>query len=274
MRLSLFVFLATNLFAQWLDYIPSKTPRTRDGKPNLSAPAPRLNGKPDLSGVWKTDSPPPGENERLFGDRMIAASVLGDDARTFSKYFINILIDFPPDQSPMRPATEAIFQRNRQASAENPTTNCLPQGILRSDVHPYPFKIIQTPDLVTVLSEADFSFRQIYLDGRKLPVDPLPSWLGYSIAKWEGDTLVIDSAGFLDKSWLDAAGHPHSDGMRVQERFHRRDFGHMDSQITVDDPAMYTKPIIVKATYTIEPADSLLEYICAENEKDLGHLRK
>lgn len=266
--------LAVNVSAQWLDYIPAKTPRTRDGKPNLSAPAPRANGKSDLSGVWKTDPPPPGENERLFGERMLAASVIGDDARTFSKYFINLLVDFAPDQSPMRPSAAPLFDKNRQTASENPSANCLPQSLPRSDLHTYPFKIIQTPDLVTFLYEADFSFRQIYMDGRKLPVDPIPTWLGYSVAKWEGDTLVIDSAGFVDKGWLDAAGHPHSDRMRIQERFHRRDFGHMEAQITVDDPGMYTKPILVKATYTLEPADSLLEYICPENEKDLDHLKK
>lgn len=157
MRLTLFVVLATNLSAQWLDYIPSGTPRMRDGKVNLSAPVPRANGKPDLSGVWKIDQAPPRENERLFGERMIAASVIGDDARTFPKYFLNLLVDYPPDQAPIRPAAAQIFDRNRQMASENPSANCLPQSIPRADLHISPFKIIQAANLVTILYELDFT---------------------------------------------------------------------------------------------------------------------
>jgi hypothetical protein len=262
--------------AQWLNYPSPKTPRTPDGKPNLSAPAPRINGKTDLSGVWRTALAPPGENERLFGSVVSDYVVPGDDPRTFSKYFMNILVDFKPEDSPMRPATAKLYERNlSRRGTDNPATLCLPQGIPRADIFSYaPFKIIQTPDMVLVLYEVDNTHRQIYTDGRKLPSDPEPAWLGYSIGKWDGDTLVVDTAGFNDRSWLDSMGHPHSDAMRIEERFHRRDFGHMDLALTVDDPKMYTRPFTIHETETILPDSDILETVCNENEKDRAHIGK
>ena len=260
--------------AQWLNYPTPGTPRTRDGKPNLSAKTPRAsNGKPDLSGVWQTEFAPPGEIERLFGD-FSAFVVPGDDPRTFSKYFINILADFKPEEAPLRPETAQLFRKNAESGARNnPSALCLPQGIVRADILSYsPFKIIQNPGLIAILYEVDTTFRQVYTDGRKLPVDPQPAWLGYSVGHWEGDTLVVDTAGLNDKSWLDAFGHPHSEDLRIQERFHRRDFGHMDLQITIEDLKMYTKPFTIKVTEVLVPDSDILEYICTENEKDQSHL--
>ena len=123
-----------------------------------------------------------------------------------------------------------------------------------------------------MLYEQDTSFRQIFIDGRKLPADLQPAWLGYSVGKWDGDTLVVDTAGFNDRSWLDAFGHPHSESMRVTERFHRRDFGHMEVQITVDDPTMYTKPFTIKINQRLLPDTDLIESFCLENEKDRAHI--
>jgi hypothetical protein len=123
-----------------------------------------------------------------------------------------------------------------------------------------------------MMYEADNSRRQIYTDGRKLPVDPNPAWMGYSIGHWEGDTLVVDSAGFTDNVWIDAVGHPVSEALRVQERFERRDFGHMDLQIIITDPKMYTKPIAFKVTELLVPDSDILEYLCDENEKDRAHM--
>src|SRR5215470_11588719 len=259
--------------AQWLNYPSPGTPRTRDGKPNLSAKTPRAsNGKPDLSGVWQTELAPPGENERLFGDVFQYAVVPADDPRTFSKYFLNVLADFKPEEAPIRPEAAALTRRNAQSARDNPSSKCLPQGIVRADVLSYnPFKIIQTPGVTAILYEVDDMFRQVYTDGRKLPVDPQPAWLGYSVGKWEGDTLVVDSAGFNDRSWLDASGHPHSEELRIQERFHRRDFGHMDLQLTIDDPKMYTRPFTIKVTEVLVPDSDILEYVC-ENEVDRAHL--
>ncbi len=246
-------------------------PRTRDGKPNLTAPAPHApDGKPDLSGVWQTELTPPSESPLGKADYFV---VPGDDPRTFSKYFWNILADFKPEESPLRPEAAELLRKNR-ATAITPTSKCLPPSIPAADMLSYyPFKIIQTKGVTMVLYEAWNSYRQIYTDGRKLPADPNPSWLGYSVGRWEGDTFVVDAAGFNDKARLDGGGHPRSEALRLQERFHRRDFGHMDVRITVDDPKLYTKPFTVKVTEVLLPDSDVLETICSENEKDLAHLK-
>lgn len=263
--------------AQWLNYPTPGTPRTRDGKADLFGKTPRAsNGKPDLSGVWRTEYAPPGENERIFGASVKDYAVLGDDPRTFSKYYLNILVDFKPEDAPIRPEAAAAAQRNQdKRGTVSPTARCLPQGLPRADIFGYaPFKIIQTPGIVAVLYEIDNTHRQIYTDGRKLPVDPQPAWSGYSVGRWEGDTLIVDAAGFNDRTWLDSFGHPHSEDLRIQERFHRRDFGHMDLTVTIDDPKMYTRPFTVKVTEVLLPDSDILESICNENEKDRGHLEK
>jgi hypothetical protein len=269
----LFTGAVVSAHAQWLNYPSPGTPRTRDGKPNLSAKTPRAsNGKPDLSGVWQTELSPPGEIDRLFGNELKAFVVPGDDPTTFSKYFLNILADFKPEQAPIRPAAAELARKNAASARDNPSSKCLPQGIVRADVLSYnPFKIIQTPGVTAILYEVDNMFRQVYTDGRKLPADPQPAWLGYSVGKWEGDTLVVDSVGFNDRSWLDAFGHPHSEDLRIQERFHRRDFGHMDLQLTIDDPKMYTRPFTINVTEVLIPDSDILEYVC-ENETDQAHL--
>jgi hypothetical protein len=149
----------------------------------------------------------------------------------------------------------------------------MPLGIpLVDDFSFAPFKIIQTPGLIVMLYEVDSTHRQVYTDGRKLPADPQPAWLGYSVGKWEGDTLVVDTAGFNDKSWLDAFGHPHSEALRIQERFRRRDFGHMEVQVTIDDPKTFTKPFTIKFNDLLLPDTDILESFCTENEKDRPHL--
>jgi hypothetical protein len=262
--------------AQWLDYPTPGTPRTHDGKPNLSAKTPRAsNGKPDLSGVWRTEFAPAGEIERLFGFSKDFA-VPGDDPRTFSRYSFNILADFKPEEVPLRPEVADLLRRNAEKrGAISPDARCLPLGLPRADLFNYaPFKIIQTPGLIAVLYEADDTHRQIYTDGRKLPVDPQPAWMGYSVGKWEGDTLVVDAAGFNDMSSLDIMGHPHSESLRIQERFQRRDFGHMDLSVTIEDPKTYTRPFTIKVTELLIPNSDVLESICNENEKDRAHLAK
>ena len=257
--------------AQWLNYPSPGTPLTRDGKPNLSAKAPRAhNGKPDLSGVWVIEPPPAGEIERLYGD-LGAAVVAGDDPRTFSKYWANLLIDFKPGEEPIRPEAAALTLRNRQ-TMDSPDSHCLPAGLPARNLIAFPFKIFQTPEAIVILYEADGAARQIHTDGRNLPVDPHPSWMGYSTGKWEGDTLVVDTAGFNDQGWLDARGHPRSEALRVQERFHRRDFGHMDVQAIVEDPNILTKPVTIKFTELLIPNSDILENFCAEGERDRAHM--
>ncbi len=266
-----FALLSICAHAQWLNYPDRGTPRTHDGRPNLAAPARRASDrKPDLSGVWQTELSPPGES--LLGNESYFV-VPGDDPRTFSKYFWNILADFKPAEAPIRPEAAELFRKN-ETSAITPVSSCLPLSIPGVDMLGYaPFKMIQTRGLTVILYELDNTHRQIYTDGRKLPADPNPSWMGYSVGHWEGDTLVVDSAGFNDKARLDGFGHPRSEALRLQERFHRRDFGHMDLQVTVDDPKMYLKPITVKVTEVLVPDSDVLESFCNENEKDRAHLK-
>ena len=262
--------------AQWLNYPTPGTPRGADGKPNLSAKAPRAsNGKPDLSGVWRTAYGNPDENERLFGAGVKAFVQPGDDPSSFSKYFLDILVDFPRDAKPMRPAAVEAFRLNTEKKSRSSSARCLPQGLPRTDINSYaPFKIIQTPGVIAVLYEVDNTHRQIYTDGRPLPTDPQPTWGGYSVGRWEGDVLVVDAAGFNAETWLDSGGHPHSDALRVHERFLRRDFGHMDLTVTIDDPRMYTQPFTFTVTELLLPDSDILESVCNENEKDHARMDK
>lgn len=255
---------------QWVNHPTPGGSRTRDGKLNLSAPAPRANGKPDLSGVWQAE---PAPIEFLMSALPGGLNGLGEDPP--SKYFLNILADFKPEEAPLQPAAAAAFAKHAQSmGAGLPVTRCLPAGVPLGDLVPIPIKLVQTPGLLLMLYEHDTSFRQIFTDGRKHPVDPQPSWLGYSVGKWEGDTLVVDTLGFNDQSWLDAFGHTHSDAMRVIERFRRRDFGHLDVEITITDPKTFTKPVTIKFTELLVPDTELLESFCAENEKDVNHISR
>jgi hypothetical protein len=258
-----------NARAQWINYPTPGTPRTPDGKPNLTAPARRAaNGKPDLSGVWQVEPTPAEEMKRLFGD-LSDENVLGDSSSAYSKYLVNILADFKPGDTPLRPEFADLLRQRRKEG--NPLLHCLPIGIPADDLLPGPFKIIQTPGLILIRNEYENTFRQIYTDGRKPPADPEHIWLGYSVGRWDGDTLQVDTVGFNDKSWLDGLGHPHSEALHVTERFRRRDFGHMDVQVTIDDPKVYTKPFSIKFTELLLPDSDVLEYFCAENERDQSH---
>ncbi len=244
---------------QWLNEPYPGAPRTPDGKINMTGPVPRINGKPDLSGVWQVEAEPRGPG--LFG--------LGESPN--SKYFRDILSDFKPGEEPLTSYGAELLRKNSQPGAFNPTLNCLPDGVPHADLLPEPFKIIQTPREIMVLYEVETTFRQIFTDGRKHPVDPRPTWLGYSVANWEGDTLVVDTMGFNGLSWLDARGHGHSEEMRVQERFHRRDYGHLEVDLTVTDPKVFTKPVTVHFVEALLPDTDVFEHYCLEDEKDAGH---
>ena len=269
--LALLLFAALPLGAQWLNYPSPGVPRTKDGKPKLSAPAPQsAKGKPVLAGLWQTESAPPAMLARLIPD---ATNGAGEEP--LSQYFINIFTDYKPEDVPLRPAAAEEFRRRAQDFArESPLSHCLPEGMPLVEMAPAPYKIIETPGLTVMLYERGTTFRQIYTDGRKLPPDPQPSWLGYSIGRWEGDKFVVETTGFNDKGWLDARGHAHSEALRLTERFHRVDFGHMDLQITIDDPQTYTRPFTINLKQRLLPDSDLLESECAENEKDAGHAGK
>jgi hypothetical protein len=235
---------AAGLSAQWIRLTLPEIPRTADGKPDLAAPAPKTSeGKPDLTGIW------------------VVAS---------GKYLANIAVDGV--EVPFRPEAAALYKKRRETnSVGRPTERCLPHSVPDAALVGYPFKIIQTPAQLVVLFEPFIDYRQIFTDGRTLPKDPQPTWMGYSVGKWDGDTLVVDSSGFNDQTWLDDGGHPHSDALHVIERFRRMDFGHMELGITIDDPKMYTKPWTVTVPYNLVPDTELIEYVC-ENEKDLVHM--
>jgi hypothetical protein len=252
--------------AQWVVYRDPTIPRTRDGKPNLAAPAPRLNGKPDLSGIWQAESAPVEEIQQFLVPGGING--LGEDLP--SKYFFNFLADYPSGQEPMRPEVRAQMEKRRGPLG----TLCNLPSIPLQGLVPAPFKIVQTPRIMMVLYEADTVFRQIFNDGRALPPDPEPSWLGYSVGKWVGDAFVVETVGFNDKAPLDALGHPRSEALRLTETFRRRDFGHLDMQITVDDPKTYTKPVTVLVKHRLLPDTELIEGFCNENEKDVAHFPK
>ena len=280
--LVLLAFLSSTGQAQWLNYREPGTPRTPDGKPNLRAPAPKaLDGKPDLSGVWMHEVTGAAEMKRLYGkvaEEAEKTNVPGMELDTIHKYAFNILIDHKPEEGLARPDTLERMRRN--GSFLDPEADCRPGAA--AFVPPFPLlgllsqaiKIIQAPRITMILYEAGNLHRQIHTDGRSLPKEfDLPAFNGYSAGSWEGDTLVVETAGFNDKTPLDAMGHPHSDALRVTERFRRRDFGHLDYEITFDDPKAYTKPFTVKIPHDLL-ADSDIFETYSENEKDLAHICK
>jgi hypothetical protein len=217
----------------------------------MKAPAPRTpDGKPDLSGVWESS----GEFE-------------------VPKYLLNIAADLKPGDVLFLPPAEALFkQRQANNSVDHPGGHCLPSGIPEKDAVPAPYKILQSPGLVVILYESRMIFRQIFTDGRPLPVDAQPTWQGYSIGRWDEDTFVVDTTGFNGKTWLDMAGHPATDALHVTERFTRRNFGQMDIQITIDDPKAYAKPWTVNESVRLLPDGEIMEHICEENNRDPEHL--
>ena len=278
MRLLLiFVCLSAAVHAQWLNYPTPGVPRLPDGKPNLTAPAPRaLDGKPDLSGVWMHEVTTVAEVKRLFGTRFddaIKVNGLGMEIGTQHKYARDILLDFKAGESPLRPEAAAIMRQ--RAANKKPSDVCVGvSGFPRADLLSEPIKIIQSPRTTVILYEVENLHRQIFTDGRKLPAEfDLPAFMGYSVGHWEKDTFVVETAGFNDKTPLDDLGHPHSEKLRVTERFRRRDFGHLDVEMTFDDPVMYTKPFTVKIPHDLMADTDVYEMFC-ENEKDRVHLQK
>ena len=239
--------------AQWLNQPTPGAPRTPDGKVNMTGPAPRVNGKPDLSGIWQAEAEPRGPG--LFG--------LGESPN--SKYFRDILADFKPGEEPLTPAAREILRQHGQPGTVGPNLRCLPDGVPHADLLPEPFKIIQTPGETLMLYEVETIFRQIFTDGRKQVIDPMPSWNGYSVGKWEGDTLVVDTIGFNDKTWVDRGGHPHSEDLQVTERMRRVDPKTMTIDITIEDPKAYTKPWGGRFTYDLRPDWHISEMICEDN---------
>jgi len=243
-----FLNSAPVLAQNWLKVPAPKVPRTADGKPNLSAPAPRRpDGKPDLTGPWSSK-----DNTFL---RDIAAGM-------------------NPEAVPFQPWAKALFDQRKDGSRsrEDPDANCLPQGVPKADAVAYPWKMIPTPGSIVIVYEAFNLWRQVFMDGREMSPDANPTWQGYSTGKWDGDTLVVDTRGFNGKAWLDQLGRPTTDALHVTERFRRKDFGHLDIEITIDDPKAYSRPWTVTEAVSLVLDTDLMEFICNENNRDLAHL--
>jgi hypothetical protein len=252
LALAVTVGFAGGVEAQWIRFPVPGTPRTPDGNASLDAPAPRTpDGRPDLAGVWQRVLPPAAR----------------DPSVGFTDQTLKVLL--PRGETvPFQPWAAALYQQRFAADgAGSPSERCLPKGILAPMLPPVPFKIVPGRGVVVILFEESNRFRQIFTDGRSLPRDPQPAWWGYSIGTWEGDTFAVESAGFNDSTWLDKAGHPHSDALRTIERFRRSTFGRMELQITIDDPKAYTRPFTVTLPLVLLPDTDLIEDAC-ENEKD------
>jgi hypothetical protein len=261
------------LSGQWPDRPSAKTPRTADGKPKLDAPTPRTpDGKPDLSGVWDYAG-------RIGLPRNSIPGVAAEPPPEVSKDGIPAATFFDIGAGikgglPFTPWAAEIFRRRKaENSKDNPDAHCLPLGLMQLHTHPQPRKIIQTPGVMVILYEAQAGIRQILTDGRTLPADDVePWWYGYSIGHWDGDTLVVETAGFRDDVWLDVFGSPLTNTGKMTERFRRPNYGTLQIDVMIEDPKAYTKPFTVRVNQKIAPDTELIEFICQENDRSGPHL--
>ena len=242
--------ICTPAFGQWIYYEKKNVPRLSNGKANMTAPAPKLaDGKPDISGVWL------GDNWNPAGAR-----------------------PNPPSRnlqnSKMLPGAQKEFDaRMENHMLNDPKVRCMPNGVPHANTEPYPFEILHTPEKTLILYEMYSLRRQVFTDGRTLPKNIkefAPTWMGYSVGRWEGDEFVVETTGFNEKVWpIDMGGHPSSDSLFVTERFKRVDFGHMDVSVTIDDPATYESKWTQPYRYTLLPDTDVLEFICEANPAPL-----
>ncbi len=245
--------LTTSAAGQWPNYPTPGIPRFPDGKPNLEALTPRTaEGKPDLSGLWHV------ENANL-----LVTGFVGDVTQNAK------LEDVQPW------ARSVTRERLSNLGKDAPMARCLPPGLPSLNAFPVIFaRIVQTPGMVVIIHSGGGTndvVRTIFTDGRELPTNPNPTWMGYSVGRWDGDTLVVSTSGFNDRAWLDFNGHPQTESLRVTERFHRRNIGHMEYEMTLDDPKGLGRPISLRMDKVLVTDTAVEETIC-ENEKDSRHL--
>jgi hypothetical protein len=280
-----FTVFCPALFAQWPVYRDAKAPRTPDGKVNLEGPTPRTSqGKPDFTGVWSRGAGGGGQRGAngqrgtapgQQGAQPTAAPSAPRGAAAPSASGEIPIANFGnvgqgvPGGLPIQPwAAELLKQRRADNSKDNPDAHCLPMGFMQFHNHLEPRKMVQTPDLIVIMYEANHGLRQIFTDGRKLPnKDEVEPWYyGYSVGHWEEDTLVVETTGFNDLQWLDVQGTPMTDAAKVTERWRRPNYGNLEIEITIDDPKAYTKPWTVKVNQRIMPETELIEFICEDRD--------
>jgi hypothetical protein len=273
-RINILTFLAVTTlglpaagFSQWLHYPTADVPRKADGAPDLTASPPRLaDGKPDLSGIWHA-----ARRNACNADlsRFIPCGIeIGG-----SPHALNFGVDMAGGL-PYQPwAAEVVKQRTADGSIDDPHVRCLPDIPPRQWTMPHLIKAVHTPRLLVLLYEVNAVYRQIFIDGRPLPADPNPGWNGYSTARWDGDTLVVQTTGFRDDLWMDMSGSPLSSAAKLIERIRRPNYGTLELEITVDDPKVYTRPWTVKMTQNIELDTELIDEICLENEKSYERMQ-
>jgi hypothetical protein len=252
--------------AQWIDYPTAGVPRNKDGKPNLSAPPPRTaDGKPDFSGMW------------MIGDALPCPKLITDDrGECLEKMpiaqFAADLDKAVPGGLPFSPWALAVVKQRKQSGLD-PHVQCMPSNFPRMYTLPHFTRFVQTPGLLVLLNEFNASYRQIFTDGRPLPVDPQPSWNGYSTGKWEDSALVVETNGFRDDLWMDMTGSPLTAAAKVTERFRRPDFGTLRIEATVNDPTAYTKPWTMTLIERLVVDTEMIDEVCLENEKSAQHMK-
>jgi len=253
------------IWAQWPARALPGSPRTADGRLDVNAPAPRAaDGHPDLSGIWDRGTAPGG---------VLATGGFGAKPGSGPRPFQNLPSLFP-DGLPFQPwAAELRRERLASNSKDHPDAHCLPLHPVQLHFHPQPRKIVQTPGLVLIIYEANDGRRQIFTDGRSLPSgDPQPWWSGYSVGKWDGDALVVQSTGFRDMGWLDEEGTPTTAAARFTERFRRLNYGTLEIEVTVDDPKAFTRPFTFTLHQRLMADTELIEFVCNENNRSEAHL--
>ena len=262
--LALLVGAAVPLSAQWPKF-PTPGPQISDGKVDLRGPTPRTaDGKPDLSGVWETI-----QGRRGGGPAPVAAEGTGELPPSGS-IFGNVGDQMSGRSAPYQPwAADLVKKRMADNSKDNPDAHCLPLGIMQNTTHPFPKKIIQTPSEVIVIYEGSATtVREIYLDGRTPDPDAEPWYQGYSVGRWEGDTLVVETSNFIDDdhwtTWLDVRGSPLTRHGKLTERFRRPNFGSLQIEVTIDDPKAYTKPFTATINNRLQPDTQLIEFVCLD----------
>ena len=258
-KLAPLLLSATLTYAQYLDYPTANVPRSTDGKVNLTAPTPKLaGGKPDFSGMWGWET----------------RANCGAHCNDFqvSREFLNIAATLG-NKLPYKPGVADLVKKRTSTQNADPNVHCMPRDAPRIWTDDYYKRVFMLPDRMIILTERNMQYRQIFLDGRPLPKDPNPTWNGYSTGKWDGDALVIETIGFKDDLWLDAAGNPLSGTGKMTERIRRPNYGSLEVEITIDDPTFYTAPWTVKLNQPLVLDSELLDYYCLENEKDYLHMK-